>query len=115
MKRLAGFLAAGLVLAASVGLGNPVEAAPSKLILAKHQGKAIPNQYIVVLKDGPRINAGSVAAEVKASPKYVYDAVINGFAAELSPGQLKQLQKHPEVEYIEQDSVVTAQSTQYNP
>ncbi|MBV9791861.1 MAG: S8 family peptidase, partial [Chloroflexi bacterium] len=51
----------------------------------------------------------------KASPKYVYDAAINGFAATLSQSQLKQLEKHPEVEYIEQDSVVTAQSTQYNP
>lgn len=115
MKRLAGFLAAGLVLSAQLGLGNPAEAAPSKLILAKDQGKALANQYIVVLKDGPRINAGSIATEVKASPKYVYDAVINGFSATLNPGQLTALQKHPEVAYIEQDSVVTAQSTQYNP
>lgn len=113
MKRLAGLFAAGLALSAHLGLGNPVAAAPAKLIPA--QGKAIANQYIVVLKDGPSINAGSVAAEVKASPKYVYDAALNGFAATLNQGQLTALQKHPNVAYIEQDAEVTARSTQYNP
>ncbi|HEY0603068.1 MAG TPA: S8 family peptidase, partial [Herpetosiphonaceae bacterium] len=71
-----------------------------------------PNQYIVVLKDGPRISAGSVAQSVGATPKYTYDAALNGFAATLNPGQLKALQKHPNVAYIEQDAEVSIQAAQ---
>lgn len=110
MKRLAGLFMSGVVLAASVAAINPAEAAPAKLIPA--QGKALANQYIVVLKDGPRINAGSVAQSIGVSPKHTYEGVINGFAATLSQGQLKQLQKHPEVEYIEQDSEVSIQTSE---
>ncbi|HEY0603067.1 MAG TPA: S8 family peptidase [Herpetosiphonaceae bacterium] len=100
----------GVVLTASMALNNPAAAAPAKLVPA--QGKAIPNQYIVVLKDGPSINAGSVAQSIGVSPKHTYESVLNGFAATLNAGQLKALQKHPNVAYIEQDSEVSIQTTQ---
>jgi len=101
MKRFAGLFVSGLVLSAGVLVSGPAEAAPAKFIPAK--GKAIPDQYIVVFKDGPSINAGSAAQEVGATPLYVYDAALNGFAAKLNPGQLKKLQENPNVAYIEQD------------
>jgi subtilisin family serine protease len=110
MKRLAGLFMSGVVLAASMALNNPAAAAPAKLLPA--QGKPIPDQYIVVLKDGPRINAGSVAQSIGVSPRHTYEAVLNGFAATLNQGQLKALQKHPEVAYIEQDAEVSIQTTQ---
>ena len=110
MKRFAGLFVSGLVLSAGVLVGAPAEAAPAKFIPAK--GKAIPDQYIVVMKDGPSINAGSAAQDVGAAPLFVYDAVVNGFAAKLNQGQLKKLQNNPNVAYIEQDGIVSLEATQ---
>ncbi|HEY0602714.1 MAG TPA: S8 family peptidase [Herpetosiphonaceae bacterium] len=110
MKRFAGLFVSGLVLSAGVLVSGPAEAAPAKFIPAK--GKAIADQYIVVMKDGPSINAGSVAQAVGANPMYVYDAVLNGFAAKLNQGQLKALQNNPNVAYIEQDAEVSIDATQ---
>jgi subtilisin family serine protease len=109
MKRFAAVFASGLVLSASIAISG-ASAAPAKFISAK--GKAIPDQYIVVLKDGPRINAASVAAAAGITPKYTYDAALNGFAATLNQGQLKALQHNPNVAYIEQDAEVSIQTTQ---
>jgi len=109
MKRFTAMFASGLVLSASIAISG-VSAAPAKVIPAK--GKAIADQYIVVLKDGPRINAMSVAAAAGITPTYTYDAALNGFAAKLNAGQLKQLQKHPEVAYIEQDAEVAIEKSQ---
>jgi subtilisin family serine protease len=67
----------------------------------------------VVLKAGA--NPQSVAAIAKVSPKYVYDTVLNGFAAQLNHGQLNALQHNPHVDYIEQDMEVTAEATQTGP
>jgi subtilisin family serine protease len=110
MKRLAGFCLSGLILSTSLVLGQPASAAPAKFIAAKD--KAIADQYIVVLKDGPSSNAGAVAQAVGAQPKHVYSAALNGFVATLNAGQLKALQNNPNVAYIEQDSEVSIQATQ---
>jgi subtilisin family serine protease len=113
MKQAVGLLASSLLVAVSVLVGQSVSAAPAKLIPA--QGKAIAGQYIVVLKDGPNTNAAFVAQAVGASPKHVYNVVLNGFAAKLHAGQLTALQNNPQVAYIEQDAEVSALATQYNP
>ncbi|HEY0602713.1 MAG TPA: S8 family peptidase [Herpetosiphonaceae bacterium] len=110
MKRIAGLFVSGLVLSAGVLVSGPAQAAPAKFIPAK--GKAIADQYIVVMKDGPSINAGSVAQGIGASPLFVYDSVVNGFAAKLNQGQLKALQNNPNVAYIEQDAEVSLATTQ---
>lgn len=72
---------------------------------------SIPGEYIVVLKEGadPR----GVAAAVGADPRYVYEAVVNGFAGALNHGQLKALENHPAVEYVEADQVMSIEATQY--
>jgi len=108
MKRFAGLFVSGLVLSASVLLSGPAAASEAKFIPAKEKGVA--NQYIVVLKEGA--NPRSIAAVAGVSPKYVYDAVLNGFAAELNAGQLNALQHNPNVDYIEQDAEVSATVTQ---
>ena len=61
--------------------------------------------YIVVLKDGadPR----SVAAIMGIRPNHVYEAALNGFAAELNDGQLNALRRNPNVEYIEMDGIAS--------
>ncbi|MBV9787974.1 MAG: S8 family peptidase [Chloroflexi bacterium] len=114
MKRFASLFTAGLFMASALltpeVFGQPTTAALAPLTRAT--SKAVPNQYIVVLKDGPSINAGSVASDVGATPKHVYSAAVNGFAAELNQGQLNALRRNPQVAYIEQDQVVKADVTQ---
>ena len=109
MKRLVGLFASGLMLAVSVSVGGSAEAAPAKLLPATN-GKALANQYIVVLKDGA--DARSIAAVAGVSPKYVYESALNGFAATLNTGQLTALQHHSGVDYIEQDAEVSINTTQ---
>jgi subtilisin family serine protease len=70
----------------------------------------VEGQYIVVLNEGA--NARSVAAVAGVSPRYVYTATVNGFAASLNNGQLNALQHNPNVAYIEQDQVVSTTTTQ---
>ncbi|HEV2148259.1 MAG TPA: S8 family peptidase [Longimicrobiaceae bacterium] len=116
MRQMRSVLLAGSVLAlAACGSepGSPVapSAAPEAPVLSVGAGgQAIPGQYIVVLKEGadPR----SVAAVAGVSPRYVYDAALNGFAAALNAGQLNALRHNPNVEYIEQDQVAQVAVTQ---
>ncbi|HEX8831864.1 MAG TPA: S8 family serine peptidase, partial [Longimicrobium sp.] len=86
--------------------------ASSPAPLRPASSRAIEGSYVVVLKEGadPR----SVAAIAKVSPRFVYTAVLNGFAAELNAGQLNALQNNPNVAYIEQDARVQATTTQSN-
>ena len=100
-----------IALAACADQGtNPLghtEVAPAALLLAS--GQPFDNSYIVVLKDGadPR----SVAAIAGVNPRFVYNAVLNGFAGELNPGQINALRHNPNVEYVEQDGIATIVAT----
>ena len=75
---------------------TPVTAAPEN---------PVRGSYIVTLDPGtePR----GLARALSVSPRYVYSAALDGFAAELTPGQLQALQRRPEVIAIEEDQVVT--------
>ncbi len=110
MRRFASLVMSGLLLTASV-LVSGAAAAPTKVIPATN-GKALNDQYIVVVKEGA--DARSIAAVAGVSPKYVYDAALNGFAATLNAGQLNALQHNSNVDYIEQDAEVTTHATQYS-
>jgi subtilisin family serine protease len=106
-------LAAALALAgcsdqSPVAAGAP-ETAP---LMAAASGQGVAGSYIVVLKEGadPR----SIAAVAGVSPRHVYTAVLNGFAATLSSGQLTALRHNPDVDYVEQEQVGGVQVTQSN-
>jgi subtilisin family serine protease len=73
---------------------------------------AIEGSYIVVVREGgdPR----SVAAVAGVSPRFVYTAALNGFAAKLNAGQLNALRQNPNVAYVEPDQEVALSTTQYN-
>jgi subtilisin family serine protease len=75
----------------------------------------IPGQYIVVL--GDRVpDAASVAEEVSrghnARVLHVYDKAIHGFAIQLPEQAAVALLNDPRVSYIEEDSVVSIDTTQ---
>jgi subtilisin family serine protease len=91
---------------------NPVTPEDAATPTFSAASQVIKDSYIVVLKDGADPRA--VAAVVGADPRYVYDAVVNGFAATLSAGQLSALQHNPNVAYIEQDQIVTTAAEQTN-
>ncbi|CAN5195482.1 hypothetical protein BH24GEM2_BH24GEM2_03700 [soil metagenome] len=110
------FAGAVVVLAACSDEGvNPVtppSADGVPVLMSRGINQGIPDSYIVVLKEGadPR----SVAAVAAANPRFVYEAALNGFAATLNAGQLNALRNNPNVEYIEQDQVMTTDATQSN-
>jgi subtilisin family serine protease len=108
MKRTAYALASLVALAACGDQAAPTAADLS----APAMSRSADGSYIVVLNDGadPR----SVAAIAGVSPRYVYTAALNGFAATLNAGQLNALQNNPHVDYVEANQAVYASATQLN-
>jgi subtilisin family serine protease len=72
--------------------------------------RAVPNSYIVVLKDGSA-EPGALAKGVGVRPRWVYSSV-HGFAADLSQSELDAVRRNPHVAYVEQDQVMKAATTQ---
>jgi subtilisin family serine protease len=89
------------------------EIAPDAAFSASSPSGEIKDQYIVVFKRGTSPRAA--AAAVGATPRHVYRAALNGFAAKLNAGQLAALRNNPNVDYISPDQVVTANATQTYP
>ncbi|RIV23680.1 S8 family peptidase [Fibrisoma montanum] len=81
---------------------------------AKARVAAVDGRYIVVLKDGvlssaQLANLGQVAAQMGINPLEIYERysnVIEGFAAKLTPEQIRMLANSPIVDYIEQDQII---------
>ncbi|KAM3438137.1 hypothetical protein MY4824_003380 [Beauveria thailandica] len=88
-------------------------AEPAPLHAAKDSSAAIPGKYIVKYKAGSKPDA-TIMSE---SADFWYKDVMHGFAGSLDESALQELRNHPDVEYIEQDSVVSlsAFTTQPNP
>jgi subtilisin family serine protease len=84
----------------------------------------IANQYIVVLKGALPLEPTKrsekeataedekVASSVKAKPLFLYDADLEGFAADLTQAQLRELRHSSQVKYVEQDERVREVETQ---
>ncbi len=79
-------------------------------VLAAAPGQGIEGSYVVVLNEGA--NPRAVAAVTGADPRFVYEGVLNGFAANLNQGQLNALQQLAEVAYIEEDQEFGVATTQ---
>jgi subtilisin family serine protease len=123
MKKFAAFLVlAGLCAvtiipgpARSQGRGNKLHRKANK----------IQNSYIVVLDDSvvgekglysiaPYI-ADDMALTYHGKLKHVYQHAINGFAAEMSEEDAERLSEDYRVKFVEEDAVMTADTTQNNP
>ncbi|HYW12188.1 MAG TPA: S8 family peptidase [Longimicrobium sp.] len=86
--------------------GRVAAAAP----LLSAGANAVEGEYIVVLKPGA--NSRSVAAVAGVETDFEYTAALNGFSASLNRGQLTALQHNPNVEYIEENQVMSVDITQ---
>ena len=95
---------AGSAAAGPTDPGAPLATGPAKA------GQPVPGAYVVTLRDGaePR----GVARRYAADPRYVYTSALNGFAASLTPDQLRAVTADRDVVAVEQDTVVLADGTQ---
>ena len=109
-----------LTISAAAQASSRDQAAP---LHAAHSA-GIAHRYIVVLKGAlpnkptkrserrARAEAKKVASSVNATPLFVYNADIKGFAAYLTHAQLRRLRHHRKVKYVEQDARVEETATQ---
>ncbi|SCL23763.1 Peptidase inhibitor I9 [Micromonospora pallida] len=86
--------------------------APLVAVQATPGVQAVPGAYIVRLR--PDADPRGLARALAASPRFVYDSAVTGFAADLTPGQVQTLRRNPAVLAVEQDTVVT-DATEGNP
>ena len=89
-------------------------------ILHADSPSAIPGQYIVVFKDSVGRSAMTTVADMVDlnrgnNPQAMRYITINGFAAKIAPGILRQIQDNSDVAYIEQDQRVSLSANQSNP
>lgn len=123
MKKLFVVLA-GAVLCLMMFASFPARSHAQKDKLRKHSNK-IQNHYIVVLDDSVVGEKGAfsissyvaddLAARHRGKVQRVYQHAINGFAVEMSEADAEALSKDFRVAYIEEDGVMTANTTQNNP
>ncbi|MDQ2995509.1 MAG: S8 family peptidase [Chloroflexota bacterium] len=115
MKYVRPLLAAVVLIVVTLLMAAPVAASSllGKLApIAQAQGTLIPDQYIVVFKSGTSTKASMIARSNGVAATFIYDAVFNGFAARLNPSQLGAMRRNPNVAYVEQDQVITSDTTQ---
>jgi len=95
-----------LTVAASVGLTQTTPAAS-----ANPNCTAVDGDYIIVFNRNANIRSEINGAPGKAvAPQFIYDSVVNGFAATLSAQQVCAFRKRPNIESIELDQVVQSQA-----
>ncbi len=87
---------------------DPTDLAP---LLEAAEDRVVPGQYIIVFKEGvdQKEAMATASASIAAAGDVVtqvYDTVLNGFAAQLSPTMLSIFLADTRVEYIEEDQVV---------
>ncbi|MFJ3584648.1 S8 family peptidase [Streptomyces sp. NPDC090127] len=102
-------LATAALLAVSPALGTAASATvpePTAPVPLQTSANAIPGTYIVTLDH--RIDAAVSSAKWGLKPTFVYQKALNGFAAPMTPLQLKAVRSTPGVKAVEQDATVSA-------
>src|SRR5215212_7383827 len=126
MKRISALLVMALALCAAAALTvAPTSRGRVEKSKIKKKARPVAGQYIVTLADwaagerGANSFAKNLADDIVAQHggrlKAVYKHALNGFTAELSPEAAEALTNDPRVAEVEEDGVVTANTTQANP
>ncbi|MEV0676217.1 S8 family peptidase [Actinosynnema sp. NPDC050436] len=109
-------LTAGAAVGAiALALVAPPAQAAEGTVLSAGTAEAIPNSYLVKLKDFSTTSADSLAARFGGRVDRIFSTALNGFSATLSERAAKRLAADPAVDYVEQNQVVRADATQTNP
>ncbi|MFG1952058.1 S8 family peptidase [Micromonospora sp. NPDC048830] len=115
-------LMASLVAAGSALVAVPAAAAPAAERLAPLSAasaapgvRPVAGEYIVRLR--PEADPRGLARALAVTPHFVYERAVNGFAAELTAGQVQALRRDPAVLGVEQDAWLddVTEGTQANP
>ena len=93
----------------ALSLAPAATAAPASVAVDRADAVAIPDSYIVTVRDGS--NPLHVATALGVKPTFVYTSAINGFAAKLSSAELAAVTVNPHVVAVEQDQVVSKTTT----
>lgn len=109
-------------------IGSPAAAAPATGEIRYAIGaQAVPDSYIVVLKDSAvggragtrqatvRNLAARLATRYGGSTGHIYGDALNGFEVRLPERAAKRLAADPAVAYVEENQIVQATATQLNP
>jgi subtilisin family serine protease len=131
MKRVFAPTLAALALAACSDSQSPLSPEQIQTPQAPYYAKgadAVPGQYIVVFRgdavgttegtdeaaadDAEATRADAIIRGHGGRTKHVFSRVLNGFAAELTPGAVASLRSNPDVAYVEEDGIVTTMATQ---
>lgn len=107
-------IAAGACADAGAPAG-PARLAPFIDVSGDITTQIVPNEYIVILRDGARSDLNGAVAEVSAhGGKLIarYDHVFRGYAARLTSDQLTMVRQNPEVLLVQPNGVVTISGTQ---
>ncbi|MEC3981177.1 S8 family peptidase [Amycolatopsis sp. H20-H5] len=117
-RRVAGaILAAGACALASVALAGPATAAPAGEILHAGVPGAVPDSYLVLLKDTQAVTAkaGELTAAYGGQVKLTYDTAVRGFSSKMSEAQAKRLAADSSVASVEQDGTARVSDVQNDP
>ncbi len=76
---------------------------------------AIPDSYIVVLKENQVSTAETLTARYGGTVTSTWRTALNGFAARMTAKQAAQLAADPSVSYVQENGRVTIQDSQQNP
>jgi subtilisin family serine protease len=123
MKRVLTFLVATLLCAATYSAFTAHgQAIPQKVKgkFRKVEGRSIPDQYVVVLKDGVAASGvGPLADELARAHGgrrgFVYETALKGFSVRLPEAAAWALSNDPRVDYVIEDGEVSVSATQFNP
>ncbi|MBW4721316.1 S8 family peptidase [Saccharothrix obliqua] len=119
--RLAALGAVAATAVAVIALPGTAGAAQEGPIVAEGAPNALPDSYIVVLKDngldraavGDAVNA--LASRYGGRVGFTYRAALKGFSTTMSARQAKRLAADPAVAFVEQDRAVGLLTDQLNP
>ncbi|MEW1910147.1 S8 family peptidase [Kitasatospora sp. NPDC085895] len=115
---------AAAAVAATVAVTSADAAPPPTGEVRAAAAEPISGRYLVVFKDtgGAPQQAAAVAPaaariarEHGGTVRTVFDTVLHGYAAEMTPDQAQRVAADPAVAYVEQDAVQHRSSTQQNP
>ncbi|TCO46555.1 S8 family peptidase [Actinocrispum wychmicini] len=113
-------LAVSTALSLTIAAAQPVSAAEAQVLGAGRAG-AVPNSYIVRIKDSasPKSRSSLTASDLTAryggQVKVAWQSALNGFAVSMSPDQARRMAADQRVAFVEQDAQVRATDVQPNP
>src|SRR5689334_5793397 len=123
-KRTANAFGAAFVAIGLVAMAAPTAQAAEGAVRDAGAPGAVPGKFIVALKDAPagkvradavKTRADSLTSRFGGSVGHVYDQVLGGYSAQMTPAQARRLAADPSVAYVQQVQTRSIADTQTNP